>query len=196
MPLTPIPPDTAAKIVVGLIVLLIIITTIQRIREIQRREIERQLALQIEQEKKRKDLQRRARALLNQTNAVAAHKFLKIRQSPNPQNKRQYIVSTMDSPGIYILHNKARNKYYVGQSINVAKRSVTHFNGKGSPDVYRDFRQGQLFTVQFVLLENAPRELNTLNRLERYFIAELNAYTRGYNKTRGNGDKQRSTRKY
>ena len=74
--------------------------------------------------------------------------------------------------------------YYVGQGKDVLKRINAHFMGRGNGDVYADFKYGNHFTIKMIPLEKS--EYRTLNELERNTIYAYNAYTKGYNKTRGN----------
>lgn len=90
----------------------------------------------------------------------------------------------MNFPGVYILHNKTKNMYYVGQGKNVLDRVNCHFNGKGNGDVYADYKYGDIFTIRMIGLENSGYD--TLNELERNTIMTYDAYRNGYNKTRGN----------
>jgi hypothetical protein len=39
--------------------------------------------------------------------------------------------------GVYILHNKSKDLYYVGQGKQVLNRVYSHFTGKGNGDVQR-----------------------------------------------------------
>lgn len=94
--------------------------------------------------------------------------------------------SIPDFVGVYILHNRLNNKYYVGQSVHVLKRITQHFSGNGCEDVYKDYTRGMPFEIQCVALANSG--YNNLNRLERDYIAYYNAYYNGYNKTKGNHD--------
>ena len=91
-----------------------------------------------------------------------------------------------DFAGVYILRNGINNKYYVGQSVHVLKRIKQHFSGKGCEDVYRDYIIGVPFEVQCISLANSG--YNSLNRLERDYIAYYDAYNNGYNRTKGNHD--------
>ena len=86
--------------------------------------------------------------------------------------------------GIYILHNVTKDKYYVGQSKSVLNRVNMYFTGKGNGDVYFDYRLGDQFTIRMISLENSG--FSSLNSLGKNAIAKYHAYTRGYNKTRGN----------
>ena len=86
--------------------------------------------------------------------------------------------------GVYILYNKSKNMYYVGQGKNIFSRVNAHFTGRGNGDVYADYKYGDDFTIRMFALENSG--FSSLNELERYFIYRYNAFSNGYNKTRGN----------
>lgn len=89
--------------------------------------------------------------------------------------------------GIYIIYNKRKRKYYVGQSVNVNKRLHQHFSGYGCNDVYHDFRRRRnVFMIRAIPLKGSG--FHNLDDMERYAIAAFHAYDRGYNKTRGNGN--------
>ena len=89
-----------------------------------------------------------------------------------------------DFEGVYILHNRTKDIYYVGQGKHVHQRVTAHFSGRGNGDVYADYKYGDEFTIKMVELENSG--YTTLNELERHMIRAYNAYTKGYNKTQGN----------
>lgn len=89
-----------------------------------------------------------------------------------------------DFEGVYIIHNISKDKYYVGQSINVVGRVRNHLKGSGNGDVYADFKYGDNFEVILIALEDT--EYTNLNDLERNCIAAYHAFDKGYNKNRGN----------
>ncbi len=86
--------------------------------------------------------------------------------------------------GCYVLHNKTKDKYYVGQAKNVMQRVKTHLAGHGNGDVNADYKYGDEFETRTISLVFAG--YTTLNSLERDLISRYNAYSKGYNKTRGN----------
>ena len=89
-------------------------------------------------------------------------------------------------PGVYIIHNQTKNKYYVGQAKDISQRVGKHFTGRGgNPDVYYDYRNGDSFSVDVIPL--AGSGYDSLDRLEKDMIKKYNSYENGYNKTRGNG---------
>ena len=86
--------------------------------------------------------------------------------------------------GVYIIYNKSKNMYYVGQSVKTVQRVNSHLSGRGNGDVYADYKYGDEFTVKIIPLNKSGYD--TLDDLERDMINTYNAYSSGYNKTRGN----------
>ena len=90
-----------------------------------------------------------------------------------------------DFTGIYLLHNLSNDKYYVGQSKRVLARVRQHFSGNGgNGDVYADYQRGDTFSVRTISL--ASSGYDSLNALEADAIDSYEAFTRGYNRRRGN----------
>ena len=89
-----------------------------------------------------------------------------------------------DFTGIYVLHNKTKDMYYVGQSTRVVGRLCQHLTGHGNGDVYADYKYGDDFEVNVVTLRESGYD--SLDALERDTIKTYDAYNRGYNRTRGN----------
>ncbi|MGG4266192.1 GIY-YIG nuclease family protein [Peribacillus simplex] len=103
--------------------------------------------------------------------------------------------------GIYIIHNRLKDIYYVGQSKGVFGRAYQHFvtnpaenkaRYEGTvefnlPEIYNDYRSGNKFNISLILLENTS--FSTLDELERNAISAYNASVEygGYNRTHGNG---------
>ena len=98
--------------------------------------------------------------------------------------RKTHIASIYNFSGVYILYNKTKNMYYVGQGKKVFDRINAHFSGRGNGDVYADYKYGDTFTIKMIALENS--RFSTLNELERNTIMTYGAFLRGYNKTRGN----------
>jgi hypothetical protein len=86
--------------------------------------------------------------------------------------------------GVYLLLNKTKGIYYVGQSVDVFKRVNTHFTGRGNGDVYADYKYGDEFSIKMIPLDGSG--FSDLNQLEKVMILTHDAYTRGYNRNRGN----------
>lgn len=74
--------------------------------------------------------------------------------------------------------------YYVGQGKKVFQRVNNHFTGHGNGDVYADYKYGDKFTIKMIALSKSG--FSTLNELERNTIRTYDAFSKGYNKTRGN----------
>lgn len=86
--------------------------------------------------------------------------------------------------GIYVIYNRTKNKYYVGQGRRTADRVNMHFTGKGNGDVYADYKYGDKFTIKMLGLKQSG--FKSLNALERETIDFYKACAEGYNKTKGN----------
>lgn len=115
---------------------------------------------------------------------VTPQEFFRIRNSSNGGRGKKHISTKYDFAGVYILFNHTKNIYYVGQGKKVFQRVNNHFTGHGNGDVYADYKYGDNFTIKMIALENSG--FSTLNELERNTIKAYGAYSRGYNKTRGN----------
>ena len=126
----------------------------------------------------------RIRDLKGNSLEVTPEEFFRLRNKKKAFNNRKNISTDMDFAGIYIIYNKTRNMYYIGQSKNVFKRVNSHFTGKGNGDVYADYKYGNQFTISMIALEGSG--FSTLNALEKNAISTYNAYSKGYNKTKGN----------
>jgi hypothetical protein len=133
---------------------------------------------------KKKKIRSQITMLANNTLEMTPEEFFKMRnKSFGGKGKRQY-ASNYNFAGVYILLNKTKNLYYVGQGQQLLDRVNNHFAGNGNGDVYADYKYGDDFTIKMIALENS--EFDTLNDLERNTIAVFNSYAKGYNKTRGN----------
>lgn len=86
--------------------------------------------------------------------------------------------------GVYVLYNKTKDVYYVGQAKQILNRVNNHFTGKGNGDVYADYKYGDKWVIKMIALDKSG--FHSLNELERYAIHAYNAYEKGYNKNRGN----------
>lgn len=122
--------------------------------------------------------------LANNTLEMSTADFFEMRRKSfggrgNPQYANQFNFS-----GVYILHNKTKDLYYVGQARQVLTRVNNHFTGKGNGDVYADYKHGDEWTIKLIALENSG--FKTLNELERHIINTSDSVRNGYNKTRGN----------
>lgn len=89
-----------------------------------------------------------------------------------------------DFTGVYVIHNKTKDMYYVGQSTRVVGRLIQHLTGHGNGDVYADYKYDDDFELNVVSLRESGYD--SLDALERDTIAAYDAYDKGYNRTRGN----------
>jgi len=91
--------------------------------------------------------------------------------------------------GVYILHDKEEDKYYVGQSKNINERLCGHSYdsrniNENSSLIDKRLHETNNFTLKCIKLEGSG--YSNLDALETAFIAYLKSYFCGYNKTRGN----------
>ncbi len=112
------------------------------------------------------------------------NQFFKLRNSSFSRRGRSSYAEEKGLAGVYVLYNKTKNMTYVGQAHQMFNRVNSHLTGKGNGDVYADYKYGDLFTIKMIPLEGSG--FASLNDLERYTIAKCNAFTKGYNRTRGN----------
>nr|DAR20852.1 MAG TPA: intron associated endonuclease [Caudoviricetes sp.] len=99
--------------------------------------------------------------------------------------------------GIYIIKNNVNGKCYIGQSVKLRSRLKDHMrnakNGKLDLPIYRAINKYGFhnFTVDilesFIPDSNITNEelIKQLDQLEKKYIEEYNAYTEGYNCTKG-----------
>lgn len=92
--------------------------------------------------------------------------------------------SLKNKKGIYIIKNKTKNKYYVGQSKNIARRLNQHFcNGVPKNEIFKeDWKKGDVFVFYYI----ECRTKNKLDKLERKYIKKYDSFRNGYNSTQGN----------
>lgn len=127
---------------------------------------------------------RRIRSLARRVKAITPEEFFKLKSSKSKKKGKSSYSADHNFSGVYILYNKSKHKYYVGQAQRVFNRVNSHFTGKGNGDVYADYKYGDKFTIRMLNLKRSG--FATLNDLERHAIDAYDAYSKGYNKTRGN----------
>jgi len=131
-----------------------------------------------------KQIRETIEGLANNTLEITPEEFIKLRkESFGGRGKPSYALK-LNFAGVYILYNKTKNLYYVGQGKQILNRVNAHFTGKGNGDVYADYKYGDKFTIKMISLENSG--YSSLNKLEKDTIMTYNAFAKGYNKTRGN----------
>lgn len=110
--------------------------------------------------------------------SVDDHGFFDLRIDANRTFKNEFI-------GVYIIWNKTKNKYYVGQSKNVYKRLFkSHFSNGDVKNITfaKDwFNEDEFFYKTFSC--DTKDELDTL---EKEYIEMYDSFKNGYNKTGGN----------
>lgn len=121
--------------------------------------------------------------LANNTLEVTPDEFFKIRNASNGGRGRKHISTSKDFAGVYILYNHTKKLYYVGQGQKVFTRVNAQFTGHGNGDVYADYKYGDKFTIKMIELSTSG--FSTLNDLQRDTIKTYDAFSKGYNKTRG-----------
>ncbi|WP_416150229.1 GIY-YIG nuclease family protein [Salipaludibacillus sp. HK11] len=122
--------------------------------------------------------------LANNTLELTPEEFFEIRNKSFGGRGNALYSNNYNFAGVYILHNKSKELYYIGQGKQVLNRVNSHLTGKGNGDVYADYKYGDYWTIKMIALKNTS--FNTLNELERYAIETYDSYNKGYNKTRGN----------
>lgn len=92
--------------------------------------------------------------------------------------------------GCYIIHNREKDKYYVGQSKDVMKRIRQHFRGTAPNNIAfaEDYYSSEfpnkedLFELKIIPCETKDE----LDETERLLIEQYDAFNSGYNGTNGN----------
>lgn len=135
-------------------------------------------------EAEKREIDEKIEGLANNTIEITPEEFMEMRSASFGGKGKPSYALKQNFAGVYILHNKTKNIFYVGQGKQVLNRVNNHFTGKGNGDVYADYKYGDKFTIKMIALENSG--FDTLNDLERYAIRKYDAYENGYNKTRGN----------
>lgn len=134
--------------------------------------------------RRRLRIERKIKRLAEGALEMTPKEFLAMRAETLGRHERKLYAETKEFAGVYILFNKKKNKYYVGQGERVLQRVNSHFTGKGNGDVYADYKYGDPFTIRMIALKGSG--FRTLNELERNTIKTYDAFSKGYNKTRGN----------
>lgn len=129
-----------------------------------------------------KQIRETINGLASNTLEITPEEFMKLRKESFGGRGRPSYALKMNFAGVYILYNKTKNLYYVGQGKQILNRINAHFTGNG--DVYADYKYGDKFTIKMISLEKSG--YNSLNKLEKDTIMTYNSFAKGYNKTRGN----------
>lgn len=127
-------------------------------------------------------IKQKIKQLASDSIEITPQAFLKYRKDILGRDKNTIQKANFD--GVYIIHNKTKDLFYVGQATRILDRLNQHFTGHGNGDVYADYKYGDKFTIRTIALRKSG--FRTLNELERNAIETYGAYKKGYNKTRGN----------
>ncbi|MBQ6367492.1 MAG: GIY-YIG nuclease family protein [Erysipelotrichaceae bacterium] len=122
--------------------------------------------------------------LSNNSLELSPKEFLNLRKSTLKGRGKYSSKIADDYVGVYIIYNETKNMYYVGQAKKVMQRVNAHFTGHGNGDVYADYKFGDKFTIKTIAFNTSG--YNSLDKLEKDTIEAYSAFSRGYNKTRGN----------
>lgn len=142
------------------------------------------IGVSIKTAKEKQAIRDKIESLANNEAEITPEEFFELRnKSFGGQGSPKYALYH-NFAGVYIIYNKTKNKYYVGQAKKILDRVNNHFTGKGNGDVYADYKYGDQFSIKMISLERSGYE--TLNELERHCISTYNAAEYGYNKTKGN----------
>lgn len=125
---------------------------------------------------------RKIKALSRSVIEMTPEEFFWVRNYKVENGKN--LASTYEFEGVYILYNETKNMYYVGQGQKVMFRINQHFTGHGNGDIYADYKYGDSFKIRAIRLRKSG--FATLNSLEKHTIETYEAFSQGYNKTRGN----------
>lgn len=136
--------------------------------------------------KKEQKIRQQIMDLADQALEMTPEEFFEMRNMSCGGRGRPLVALKCNFAGVYILFNKTKNMYYVGQAKEILNRVNNHFTGKGNGDVYADYKYGDSFTIRMIRLDGSG--FSSLDELERHTISVYDAYAKGYNKTRGNKD--------
>ena len=124
----------------------------------------------------------RIKILTKRNEAITPQEFFKIRKRGTGKRRTSTFDNEFD--GVYIIYNITKDMYYVGQSKHVMARVNSHLTGHGNGDVYADYKYGDEFEITLIPLKESG--YSSLNAMEKDTIDMYDAYTKGYNRTRGN----------
>lgn len=99
--------------------------------------------------------------------------------------KKLLTVTKFQSKGVYIIWNKTKDKYYVGQSKDVYKRLFTqHFSNADVKNILfaKDWYANDEFYYKLIELETKDE----LDLTEKEYIDRYDSFRNGYNNTGGN----------
>ncbi|MGL5640535.1 MAG: GIY-YIG nuclease family protein [Mycoplasmoidaceae bacterium] len=115
------------------------------------------------------------------------YKFINYEDENNFMDLKKSLNHSFDEKikGCYVIWNKTKDKYYVGQSKDIFKRIFSqHFNKGDVKNIIfaRDWYNNDLFLWRYIECETKDE----LDSLEQSLIEEYDAFRNGYNSTGGN----------
>ena len=102
---------------------------------------------------KKRKIKKQIRDLANNATEMSPEEFFRMRNFS--LDGRKSYAKTLNFAGVYILYNKTKHLYYVGQSKQVLDRVNAHFTGHGNGDVYADYKCGNTFSIRTIKLEGS-----------------------------------------
>ena len=90
--------------------------------------------------------------------------------------------------GIYAIHNKINNKYYIGQTIDINQRWMQH-RSRLKTGVHENKHLQSAYNLygkdafEYILIEECNK--SELDEKEMYYIEKYNSYNNGYNSDKG-----------
>ncbi|MDE5548845.1 MAG: GIY-YIG nuclease family protein, partial [Clostridia bacterium] len=89
--------------------------------------------------------------------------------------------ASINYTGVYILYNKTKDIYYIGQATQLYLKINAHFSGIGNCNVYADYKRGDKFTIKIIRFDKSG--FANLDELESATIMKYDAYRNSYSKT-------------
>lgn len=95
----------------------------------------------------------------------------------------------MHKPGIYAIHNKRNEKYYIGSTNDLCNRTKTHrqhlynglVNSRMAPDLFIGGKQKDFEFIALKVFENGEITEAVLRKQEAFFIKKYKSDIEGYN---------------
>lgn len=173
-----------------------IVSSIQSLREANKRELERQSSstfynIQISEGAKNAIQQiENILPFIDIENRETVYKIIWANYYKNPTAELfSRLKLNKECCGIYKITNKKDNKVYIGQSVNIEDRLRNHIKAglginSSNNKLYTAMKKDRIENFSFEVIELC--EKNRLNERERYYIQVYNSVEDGYNSTIGN----------
>lgn len=104
-------------------------------------------------------------------------------------NAKKIPIIDIHQPGIYAIHNKRNDKYYIGSTNDLCNRTKTHrnnlytgaVNSRMFQDLFSGRRQKDFEFIALEIFKNGEITEGYLRRREEYFIKKYKSDMNGYN---------------